>query len=71
MLIPNVVVEWLAFPLRVWGITGSDLVRRPTILTEGFSSVPPGEYRDSILNQATTASLKIIILSVIPLSDAL
>jgi hypothetical protein len=49
---PNVVVEWLTLLLRIRKVPGSNLARRPAILTEVFRGFPqsPGKCRDSTLN---------------------
>jgi hypothetical protein len=57
---PNVVVEWLAFLLRIAGVPDSNIgpeTCHPHIDFPWFSKVFPGIYRDSILKQATTHNL--------------
>jgi hypothetical protein len=58
----NVVVEWLTLLVHIQEVTGSNLSPGTGYLAwrSWFSSVIPGKFRESTLNETTAASFHIL-----------
>jgi hypothetical protein len=76
LYIPSNLDQAAALLIRTRGVFGSNLCRRPTVLTgfTWFSSFPPGKCRDNFLNCATILTFSLLpspLLTIIQSLDAI